>query len=176
MRSLFAMSDNLRKEEKEARNEDPLTGAPGAHPVSTGVGAIIGGIAGAAIGTAVAGPVGAAAGASLAAGALVGGLAGKYTGEAIDPTVEDAYWREQHASQPYATEGPYEDFEPAYRTGYEGFTRHTGEKFSDVEEPIRADYERQQAKVPWDKARPATESAWQRVYDRQASKAERKEP
>lgn len=169
------MRDHLSKEEEEARNEDPLTGAPGAHPVSTGAGAIIGGIAGAAIGTAVGGPVGAAAGASMAAGAVLGGLAGKYTGEAVDPTVEDAYWREQHALQPYANEGPYEDFEPAYRTGYEGFTRHAGEKFADVEKPIRADYEGRKASVPWDKARSATEAAWQRAYDRQASKAVREE-
>ena len=39
-------------------NRDPISGAPGAHPVGTGVGAIAGGAAaGAAVGT-VAGPVG----------------------------------------------------------------------------------------------------------------------
>ncbi|MGZ8901027.1 MAG: glycine zipper family protein, partial [Limisphaerales bacterium] len=39
-------------------NRDPITGAPGAHPVGTGVGATGGGAAGAAIGAAVGGPVG----------------------------------------------------------------------------------------------------------------------
>ena len=48
-------------------NRDPITGAPGAHPVGTGVGAAAGGAAaGAAIGT-VAGPIGTAIG--MAAGA-----------------------------------------------------------------------------------------------------------
>ena len=54
-------------------NRDPITGAPGSHPVGTGLGAAGGGAAGAAIGTAVGGPVGAVVGA--AAGAVVGGLA-----------------------------------------------------------------------------------------------------
>ena len=45
------------KEAKEA-NRDPITGAPGAHPVGTGLGAAAGGMAaGAAVGT-MAGPVG----------------------------------------------------------------------------------------------------------------------
>ena len=56
-------------------NRDPLSGALGAHPVGTGVGAVAGGAgAGAAIGT-VAGPLGTAVG--MAAVAIVGGLAGK---------------------------------------------------------------------------------------------------
>jgi len=40
-------------------NRDPLTGAPGSHPVGTGIGAAAGGVAaGAAAGTLAAGPVG----------------------------------------------------------------------------------------------------------------------
>jgi hypothetical protein len=70
-------------------NRDPITGAPGAHPVGTGVGATGGGAAGAAIGAAVGGPVGAAVG--LAAGAIAGGLAGKGAAEAVNPTAEDGY-------------------------------------------------------------------------------------
>src|SRR5688572_33295838 len=67
-------------------NRDPLTGAPGSHPVGTGIGAATGGIAGAAIGAA-GGPVGAGIGA--VAGAVAGGLAGKGVGEAVNPTDEE---------------------------------------------------------------------------------------
>jgi hypothetical protein len=68
-------------------NLDPVTGAPGAHPVGTGVGAAAGGMAaGAAAGT-VAGPVGTLLGA--AAGAVVGGLSGKGVAEKVDPTTGD---------------------------------------------------------------------------------------
>src|SRR5882672_9247636 len=80
-------------------NRDPLTGAPGAHPVGTGVGAAAAGAAtGAAIGV-MAGPVGTAVG--MAAGAVLGGLIGKNVAEKIDPTVEDAYWRSNYSNRPY---------------------------------------------------------------------------
>src|SRR5687768_18154615 len=98
--------DNINERERgtnkrEARddNRDPITGAPGAHPVGTGIGAAAGGAAaGAAAGT-VAGPVGTAAG--MVAGAVIGGLAGKGVAEKIDPTAEDTYWRENYSSRNY---------------------------------------------------------------------------
>ena len=64
-------------------NPDPLSGAAGAHPVGTGIGAAGGAAAGASIG-AVAGPIGAAVGTVV--GAVAGGLAGKGAAEAIKPT------------------------------------------------------------------------------------------
>ena len=77
-------------------NRDPISGAPGAHPISTGVGAAVGG---AAAGTVV-GPVGTVIGAAV--GAIVGGLAGKGVAETIDATSEAAYWRDNFKDRPYA--------------------------------------------------------------------------
>ena len=93
-------------------NLDPITGAPGAHPVGTGVGALAGGAAaGAAAGT-FAGPVGTVVGAAI--GAVAGGLAGKAVAEAIDPTVEHAHWEEAYVSEPYYSDRyTYEDYGPA---------------------------------------------------------------
>src|SRR3954469_20482519 len=85
-RKEFAMADRDRT--SKDMNPDPITGAPGSHPVGTGVGAAGGGAAGAAIGS-MAGPIGTAVGAVV--GAVAGGLAGKGAAEAIDPTAEDAY-------------------------------------------------------------------------------------
>src|SRR5688572_25998132 len=104
-----------RGEARDA-NRDPITGAPGAHPVGTGVGAAVGGAAaGAAAGT-VAGPVGTVIGA--AAGAIAGGLAGKGIAEKIDPTVEDAYWQESYRGRPYIrSDYTYHDYGPAYMYG-----------------------------------------------------------
>src|SRR5262245_62513662 len=82
-------------------NLDPITGEPGAHPVGTGIGAAAGGAAAGAAGGAVAGPAGAAVGAIV--GGVAGGLAGKGIAESIDPTAEDAYWREHYTSRPYYT-------------------------------------------------------------------------
>ena len=62
------MRENPRKEGDA--NRDPITGAPGSHPVGTGMGAAAGGAAGAAAGTIVAGPVGTVVGAVVGAVAL----------------------------------------------------------------------------------------------------------
>ena len=122
-------------------NPDPITGEPGSHPVGTGVGAAGGGATGAAIGTAIGGPIGGAVGAVI--GAIAGGLAGKGVAEAIDPTAEDAYWREHHREQPFAhKEHDYDTYAPAYRTGYEGYSKYEpGTKFEEAEPTLREDYE-----------------------------------
>jgi hypothetical protein len=160
-------------------NRDPITGTPGSHPVGVGVGAAAAGATGAAIGTAVGGPIGTAVGAVI--GAVAGGLMGKGVAEMIDPTAEEAYWREAHASQPYASHREYDEFGHAYRTGYEGYGRHyrEGVRFDDVEPALREDYETRIAGqpgdagspgavtgrpvMPWDEARPAAQAAWERV-------------
>lgn len=166
-------------EQKKDANLDPITNAPGAHPVGTGVGATVGGVAGIAggvaasaatglaTGTVMGGPVGAVVG--LVAGAVVGGLAGKAIGEQIDPTIEEAYWRDQHSKQPYYQDG--EDFEiyrPAYRAGYEGRGRFANRAFDEVEPDLQRDYEanRGTSTLDWPKAKQATLSAWERASRR----------
>ncbi len=144
-------------------NRDPITGAPGSHPVGTGVGATGGAVAGAAIG-AVAGPIGAAVG--LAAGAIAGGLAGKGVAEKIDPTVEDGYWKDNYPKRSYADKAvSYDAFRPAYRTGYEGFALYPGRKYDEVEVDLKRDYEKSKgtSALTWDKAKAATRDAWMRV-------------
>jgi hypothetical protein len=144
----------------KARNPDPITGAPGSHPVGTGLGAALGGAAaGAAVGT-VAGPAGTIAGAAI--GAIVGGLAGKGVAEKIDPTREDIYWRENHLNQPYANNRPYEDYAPAYRVGYEGYGQYgaNGKTFAESEDELRREYAKQDAKLAWPEARLASQAAW----------------
>src|SRR5262249_53448756 len=74
------------------RNPAPITDAPGAHPIETGIGAAVAGAASGLAAGAVAGPAGAAIGAAV--GAVAGGLAGKGVGELIDPTTEDDRLRE----------------------------------------------------------------------------------
>jgi hypothetical protein len=144
-------------------NRDPITGTPGAHPVGTGVGAAGGAAGGAAIG-AMAGPVGAAVG--LVAGAVVGGLAGKGVAEKIDPTAQDAYWRENYSKRSYAEKSvAYEVYGSAYRIGYEGYALYPGKKYEEVESDLRRNYEKSRGNstLAWDKARHATRDAWQRV-------------
>ncbi len=154
---------DANRDTKDA-NRDPLTGAPGAHPVGTGLGAAAGGMAaGAAAGT-VAGPVGTLVGAAV--GAVVGGLAGKAAAEAVDPTAEDAYWKKSYSKESYYQPGlDYDDYAPAYRTGYTGRSQYAGRKFNEVERDLEASYSRSKgiSKLNWDKAKQASRAAWDRV-------------
>lgn len=160
------MNSDTRKTNNPDANPDPITGAPGSHPVGTGVGAAGAGAAGAAVGGAVGGPIGAVVGAVV--GAVGGGLAGKGVAEGMNPTVEDAYWRENYASRPYAEpDYDYTDYEPAYRTGYEGYSSHSnqGITYDQAEPTLRQNYEAQRggARLGWEKAKHATRDAWDRV-------------
>jgi hypothetical protein len=144
-------------------NLDPLSGAPGSHPVGTGVGAASGGVAGAAAGM-VAGPVGAVVGAAV--GAIVGGLAGKGVAESINPTAEDAYWREQYRNEPYFNKSlSYDEYAPAYRTGYEAYGRYRGKRFDDVQAELEREYNASRGKssMNWTDAKRASRAAWDRV-------------
>jgi hypothetical protein len=83
-----------------------------------------------------------------------------------DPTVEDAYWRENYTTRPYYKKGAtYETYQPAYRTGYEGRTRYTGRSFEEAETDLRSDYERNRgaSSLTWEHAKDATRDAWHRV-------------
>ena len=149
------INENRVTDTPKDANRDPITGAPGAHPVGTGVGATGGGAAGAAIGAAVGGPVGAAVG--LAAGAIAGGLAGKGAAEAVNPTVEEAYWRNNYSSEPYIERNyTYDDYGPAYRTGYEGYPRYygTGKSYDDVEPELRSNWNQAKENHAWNGKRP----------------------
>ena len=147
-------------------NRDPISGAPGSHPVGTGIGAALGGAAaGAAAGTVV-GPVGTVIGAAV--GAIVGGYAGKGVAESIDPTLEAAYWRENFKTRPYAEAGSsFEQYEPAYRYGVESFGRYPERSFDAAEPDLAVDWEgvRGDSSLGWDRAKHASRDAWNRLSD-----------
>ncbi len=153
-----------RRGENRDLNPDPLTGSPGAHPVGTGLGAAAGGMAAGAAAGAVAGPVGAVVGAVI--GGVAGGLAGKGVAEAMDPTVEEAYWRENYNSRPYYTkDASFDDYSPAYRYGAEARGRGAHRSWNEAESDLAIGWEktRGQSKLVWEKARFAARDAWDRV-------------
>jgi phage tail tape-measure protein len=154
-------------------NPDPITHVHGAHPVGTGVGAALGGAAGiagamatgAAVGT-VAGPIGTVTGAAI--GAVVGGMAGRFVAEDVNPTVEETYWRDNYASRPYISIKSYETYGPAYRYGWESYTKHVGKQFEDVESELERGWDRAKGKsrLVWRHARSAARDAWERIEAR----------
>jgi hypothetical protein len=83
-----------------------------------------------------------------------------------DPAEHEAYWREQHAKQPYADKNrSYEDYAPAYRLGSEAASKYAGKEFEEIEDDIALDYERGRPgdALPWDHVRPAVKAAWDRL-------------
>lgn len=147
-------------------NRDPITGAAGAHPLGTGVGAATGGMAAGAVAGTVVGPVGTVIGAAV--GAVIGGLAGKGVAEVIDPTAEDAYWRENYTSQSYVEEGEsYDDFGPAYRFGSESYGRAEGRTFDQLEPDLKTEWDSKKgsSNLTWDRAKHASRDSWQRMSD-----------
>jgi hypothetical protein len=163
---------------------DPITGAPGSHPVGTGLGAAAAGAIGAAVG-AVGGPLGVAVG--VAVGGVAGGYAGKSLARLFDPTAEEEFWREHHRKQSYySSNQSYEDWEAAYRTGYIGYQE--GKKFEDCEAELRMEYEggsqevsnveppqntgdsikHPGQKLPWEQAQRAARAAYERIASGQA--------
>ena len=145
------------------------------HPVGSGVGAAAGAATGAAVGTAVGGPVGTLVGAAV--GALAGGLVGHGIAEGVNPTAEDAYWRENYRTRPYADANrSYEDYQPAYRYGWESRAQQGNKRWEDVEPELGRnwnDYNQGTARQTWDEAKLATKDAWHRVEDRLPGDADR---
>lgn len=136
------------------------------HPVAVGAAAAGGGAAGAAVGAAggaIAGPIGAVAGAAI--GAILGGLAGKQLAESF--IQEDLYFREHFASQgAKAPERKYEDYQPAYRYGWEAHGRFEGAFFEEVEPELQRGWTTAKPSLPWEEARLAAREAWDRRRQR----------
>lgn len=169
-------------------NRDPITGEPGAHPVGAGIGAAVGGgVGGAAVGAAaavasgmaaggtmgtVAGPIGAAVGAI--AGGIAGGLAGKGIAESVDPTAEDAYWRNNFKKRPYYQNGAqYDDYQPAYRHGWESRVKYHDRPYTEVEADLERDWQEKDHPLEWDEAQPAVRDAWDRIDASQRQRAQK---
>ncbi len=97
---------------------------------------------------------------------MAGGLAGKGIAEAIDPTVEESYWRKTFSSRPYVKGGTtFDDYGPAYRYGVDSYGRSKGRTFEQAESELMRDWDRAKGTsgLTWDNAKHATRDAWQRL-------------
>jgi hypothetical protein len=111
-------------------------------------------------------PTGPAVGAAV--GAIVGGLAGKGIAEQIDPTIEEAYWRENYTTRPYVSNGEsFDDYGPAYMYGVDNYVRYEGRSWDQVEPELGRDWQRAKGRssLTWDRAQHATRDSWQRLSD-----------
>ncbi len=137
-----------------------------AQPVGTTTGAVSGAATGAAVGSA-GGPVGAVVGGAIGAvtGAVTGKGVEKAAQHATDPASHDAYWEENHARQPYGSQGSYESYRTAYRTGHEGVRKYGSElQGEELSSKLSQDYAgtREAGSVEWEHGRAAAVAAYQR--------------
>jgi hypothetical protein len=159
-------SKTLELDRETIAKPDMAAGPLGAHPVGTGLGAVAGGAAAGALAGTVAGPVGTVAGAL--AGAVVGGMAGHEIAKSIDPTAEEAYWRDNYATRPYVASGAtFDEYGPAYRYGVDTYGRYEGRSFEQAEPELMRDWDRAKgtSKLTWENAKHATRDSWQRLSD-----------
>jgi hypothetical protein len=115
--------------------------------------------AGRAVGTLV----GTAAGVAAAAAST---LVGKAPAPKVDPVTEEVYWREHYAAEPYYDANfNFEDYLPAWRTGWEGRAKYAGRSFEDAERELEADFHwnRGRSRLLWQQARAAVRAAFVRT-------------
>lgn len=158
------MNSSANESGKDA-NLDPISGAPGAHPVGVGVGATAGGMAAGALAGTVAGPVGTLVGAAV--GAIAGGLGGKAVAEAFDPTVVDAHWKGRFESESYYEPNTtYDDYAPAYRLGAQSRQQSSSSSFDDNESTLASEYDkvRGSSRLGWERAKSAARASWDTDY------------
>ena len=93
----------------------------------------------------------------------------------VDWGTEDAYWRENYSTRPYATaDRNYDHYRPAYQYGFESSSRYRGRAFNDVEHDLERDWDqhRGESKSTWQDVKDAVRDAWDRVtggHDRSGS-------
>ena len=99
----------------------------------------------------------------------VSGRAGKGVGDAIDPSSEEAYWRDNYKGRPYAKDATScDNYGPAYGYGVSSHAKYPGRSFDDVEADLSRDWNgaRGASSLQWDQARNATRDAWERIRNR----------
>jgi hypothetical protein len=159
--------DRVDSPDADEANRDAITGAPGSHPVGTGIGAAAAGALGAEIGTLL-GPAGTLIGGAIGVvvGAIAGGLAGKAVAEGINPSDEDQYWSQHYLSRPYVASGSsYDEYRPAYQYGYHSRSVIHDRSFDDVQSEMETHWDKVRGKstLEWNRARDAARDAWDRA-------------
>ena len=84
----------------------------------------------------------------------------------IDATAERDYWRGRFDKEGYYEAGrSFDDYEGAYRTGFEGRSRYADRDFQEVESDLKRDWEtaKGNSHLAWEKAKSAVRAAWDRV-------------
>jgi hypothetical protein len=87
----------------------------------------------------------------------------------VDPDhfpFDDEFWRESFPGSSYASpERSYEYYQPAYRFGWESYSRYGRRSFQEIDEELQQEWEshRDPDGPGWPEARGAARDAWDRA-------------
>src|SRR5687767_3536105 len=87
------------------------------------------------------------------------------TTDAIDPDVEDAYWRENYGTRSYVRPGaPYSDYRDAYRYGWES-RANANSTWDDAADGLERGWEKakRNSRLAWSEAKEAVRDGWHRI-------------
>lgn len=139
--------------DEESLNLDPISQEPGAHPV--GAGAALGGASAGAADGAFGGPVGEVVG---VVGAIAGGLGGKAVAESVNPTLGEAYWRDNYNRESYyESSRAFDGYGPVCRLELQGHAAYDG-NFEDVDSRLAGEWhiQHERSSLSWEQARAAS--------------------
>jgi hypothetical protein len=86
----------------------------------------------------------------------------------LDWTGEDTYWRDNYRNRPYVgSQHDYNQWQPAYRYGYESAQRYQNRNWDDVERDLSSGwgtYEHRGSNTStWEQVKGAVRDAWDRM-------------
>jgi hypothetical protein len=78
---------------------------------------------------------------------------------------EDAYWRTNYNSRPYASQQNYDYYQPGYRFGYDAAQRYRDRNWNDVEPELSRSWNSYEYRgnSTWEQMKHAVRDAWDRI-------------
>ena len=89
--------------------------------------------------------------------------AGKFSGNWTD---DRTWWQNNFNTRPYASaDRTFQDYEPAYRFGYQSLSRYHGRRWDQVEPNLRSDWEHfdGRGESTWESVKDAVRDAWDNI-------------
>ena len=93
-------------------------------------------------------------------------FAGSAAGKGAWDPAEDTFWRGQYEREGYFQKGmAWDDYEPAYRFGYDWRMRHPDRKWEDMEHDMGREWDKfkMKSRLKWEHAKHAVKAAWDRT-------------
>ena len=97
---------------------------------------------------------------------IAGGLAGKGAAEAINPTLEDEFWRGKYVTRRTSRPAGTTMLRP-HPYGWESYSQYANREFDELDETLAREWDtrRGDSQQTWQEAREAARDAWKRASD-----------